>query len=102
MYNLSNLSILDIYAKQVLMSTKSISSTEAQNNFGRVLDDVTHHQARYVIQRRGVPQAIVLSFDDFERLLTDKRERDQISTIIKEIRPEYHLGEVLEPAAKSK
>lgn len=83
------------------MATKSISS-QAQNNFGRVLDDVTHNRSRYIIERRGVPQAIVLSFDDFETMLNDKNERQQMITIIKEKRPEYHLGQVLDLAADSK
>jgi prevent-host-death family protein len=84
------------------MATKSISSTQAQNNFGRVLDDVTHNRCRYIIERRGVPQAIVLSFDDFEAMLNDKAERQQMTSIIKEMRPEYHLGQVLDLASDSK
>ena len=78
------------------MATKSISSTNAQNNFGRVLDDITHNHSRYIIERRGIPHAIVLSFDDFANLLSDKTERQQIETIIKEMRPEYHLGQILD------
>ncbi|HKZ83173.1 MAG TPA: type II toxin-antitoxin system Phd/YefM family antitoxin [Anaerolineae bacterium] len=79
------------------MATKSISSTEAQNNFGRVLDDVTHNRTRYIVERRGVPQAIVLSFDDFTQVLTDESERKRIGAVLKEIRPEYHLGQVVDP-----
>jgi hypothetical protein len=36
------------------MSTKTIPSTEAQNNFGRILDDVVQNDARYIIQRRNL------------------------------------------------
>ncbi len=77
------------------MTTKSISSTLAQNNFGQVLDDVTRNHTRYVVERRGVPQAIVLSFDDFAYLLSDANERRQMDAVIKELRPEYKLGQVL-------
>jgi prevent-host-death family protein len=77
------------------MITKSISSTLAQNNFGQVLDDVTRNHTRYVVERRGVPQAIVLSFDDFAYLLSDANERRQMDAVIKELRPEYKLGQVL-------
>ena len=77
------------------MTTKSISSTQAQNNFGQVLDDVTHNHTRYVVERRGIPQAIVLSFDDFAYLLSDANERRQMDAVIKELRPEYKLGQVL-------
>lgn len=83
------------------MTTKSISSTQAQNNFGRVLDDVNHNQTRYVIERRGVPQAIILSLSDFSSVLIDEKERQRVSTMVAEIRPRYHLGQVLNPSADS-
>ncbi len=84
------------------MATKSISSTEAQNNFGRVLDDVTRNRTRYIIERRGIPQAIVLSFDDFAQILGDEGERKKIGAVLKELRPEYSLGQIVEPLAKTK
>lgn len=77
------------------MATKSISSTAAQNNFGRVLDDVTMNHTRYVIERRGTPQAIILSFDDFAYLLTNERERQYMGDVLRELRPEYHLGQAI-------
>ena len=80
------------------MATKSISSTEAQNNFGRVLDDVTHNHARYIVERRGISQAIVISVEDFANVLNDERERRQMASLIKERKPEYSLGQVVEPA----
>ena len=79
------------------MSIKSISSTEAQNNFGRVLDDVTLNRVRYIIKRRGVPHAIVLSFDDFAHVLRNDSERGRMRSVLKELRPQYNLGEVIEP-----
>jgi len=84
------------------MATKSISSTQAQNNFGRVLDDVTHNRTRYIIERRGVPQAIVLSFEDFAQVLGNESERKRLGAVLKEIRPEYHLGQVVDPTTHTK
>jgi len=84
------------------MATKSISSTQAQNNFGRVLDDVTHNRTRYIIERRGVPQAIVLSFEDFAQVLGDESERKKIGAVLKEIRPEYRLGQVVDSTTNTK
>lgn len=78
------------------MLTKSISSTKAQNNFGRVLDDVTQNHTRYVVERRGTPQVVILSFDDFVCVLGSELEREQLHTILKELRPKYQLGEVLD------
>ena len=81
------------------MSIKSISSTEAQNNFGRVLDDVVLNRTRYIIKRRGVSHAIVLSFDDFAYMLRDDGERRRMGSVLRELRPQYSLGEVIEPEA---
>lgn len=84
------------------MATKTISSTEAQNNFGRVLDDVTHNHVRYIIERRGMSQAIVLSFEDFALVLSDEQERREMASLIKERQPEYSLGQVVKPAGGAK
>ncbi len=79
-----------------MTTTKSISSTEAQNKFGQVMNDVTQNQTRYIIERRGSPQAVILSFDDFSRILNDELERQNVNAILKEIRPTYKLGRVIE------
>ncbi len=78
------------------MVTKTISSTTAQNNFGRVLDDVIQNDSRYVIKRRGLPQAILLSLPDFERLLVaNAHERLAVGQLLREIGPVYQLGETI-------
>jgi PHD/YefM family antitoxin component YafN of YafNO toxin-antitoxin module len=79
------------------MSTKTISSTEAQNNFGRILDDATQNAVRYVIQRRNNAQAILLSLSEFERLLNAQAsERQELSKTISELSPTYDLGNSFE------
>lgn len=84
------------------MTTKSVSSTKAQNNFGRVLDDVTHNHTRYIVERRGVPQVIILSFDDFAHILNDEEERQQIDTVLKDLRPRYQIGRIVSSTPHSK
>lgn len=79
------------------MATKTISSTDAQNNFGRILDDVIQNDSRYVIKRRGLPQAILLNLSDFERLLaSNDRERLAVGRLLREIGPIYQLGETVD------
>lgn len=78
------------------MITKMIPSTEAQNNFGSILDDVTQNDTRYVIKRRNAPQAILLSLSELQRILTaNKIERREIETVIEELSPVYNLGETV-------
>lgn len=94
-YNIAKLSNLTKRGKGA-MTTKSISSTKAQNNFGRVLDDITQHHTRYIVKRRGIPQVIILSFDDFADVLNNEHKREQMHTVLRGIRPKYKLGQVLE------
>lgn len=75
------------------MSTKLIASTEAQNNFGRILDDVVQNETRYIIQRRNSSQAIILSLADFEALLlAAESDRKKLKTTIRELSPTYLFG----------
>lgn len=78
-----------------MIETKTISSTQAQNNFGRVLDEVALNRSRYIVKRNGVPRAIVLGFDDFSGILTEERKRRQVDEFLRELRPTYQLGETV-------
>ncbi len=79
------------------MKTKLIASTEAQNNFGRVLDDVVYNSTRYIIQRRNSSQAIILSIADFESILSsNESERSKLEKLIREISPTYTIGKSVE------
>lgn len=76
------------------MKTRLIASTEAQNNFGRMLDDAVQNGIRYVIRRRNTSQAILLSIADLESLLSgDEAERMKLEKIIREVSPNYSFGE---------
>lgn len=75
---------------------KFILSTQAQNNFGRLLDDVSENHTRYVIKRFGHPKAVLISLDDFERLLASEADSEKYLRILRESRAEYVLGETIE------
>ena len=79
------------------MTTKTIPSTEAQNNFGRILDDVVQNGVRYIIKRRNTSQAILLSLQDLERLLSaNESERQEIGALIRALSPVYNFGKTVE------
>ena len=91
-YNLAKLAKLETSH----MNTKTIASTEAQNNFGLILNDVIQNNTRYVIKRRNAPQAIILSLSDFEKLLNEPGEQMEMTKIVRELTPVYSLGETVE------
>ncbi len=75
------------------MATKAISSTKAQNNFGRILDDVVQNNTRYILKRRSSPQALLISLSDFQNLLSNQSEQVKVENLIREMSPAYELGE---------
>ncbi len=78
------------------MPTRTITSTEAQNNFGQIIDTVVQEHTRYIIKRRNAPQAIMMSLSDFRQLLSDATERKKIDSVIQELAPVYKLGEAVD------
>ena len=79
-----------------MSTSKTIASTEVQNNFGLILNDVIQNSTRYIIKRHNFPQAIILSLADFEQLLTNQKEQDKMAQVVKELAPAYKIGETIE------
>lgn len=77
------------------MSTKAIASTLAQNHFGQILDDVIKNHTRYVVKRHGVPQLMMISLTDLERLLLNDDERSHLAMTVRELSPVYDLGDMV-------
>ena len=46
-------------------TTNVVSAVEARTQFGQLLRRVTKNNERFVIDRRGEPQAIIMSLDDY-------------------------------------
>lgn len=47
---------------------KTVSATEARVHFGELLRAVSEDGATYVVERRGKPQVVVISAEEYERL----------------------------------
>ena len=82
------------------METKIITSTKAQNNFGQIIDSVVQDRTRYVVKRRNVSQAIIMSLADFSQLLENSSDRQKMSDMIGELSPVYSLGETIESSVE--
>jgi prevent-host-death family protein len=72
------------------MNVKTINSTEAQNNFGQLLDDVAENNVRYLIQRFGKIKAVIIPLEDFRHLIAQHSEATQL---LREVSSEYTLGQ---------
>lgn len=83
---------------------KNISVRRLRSNLAGVLKDVRAHLDRYVISRRGEPEAILMCVDDYEgwletlEIMSDKGAMDDIRKAKKELKEGkgYTFGQVFE------
>ena len=53
---------------------KTISATQAQQQLGRYLDDISDNKKQFIIQRNGKPIGALISLDDLEDVLEISNE----------------------------
>lgn len=68
--------------------TKTISATEAKQTFGALIGKVQREGDSIIIENRGEPAAVIISFDEFENLLELKaiRRREEAMETLRELR----------------
>ena len=74
------------------MLVKKMSAKEARNSFSDLLGVVYYSKEAVVVEKRGKPVAVVISPEDYERLLAARDERlaifDEIRARNTEVTPE--------------
>lgn len=94
MHKMANILLLSQYREENVL--KKISSTEVQNNFGRVLDDIALNRTRYIVDRRGTAQVVIVGVGDFASLLRDEDERRQLGLVLDRVQFQYEVGQPLD------
>lgn len=84
------------------MKTKVISSTDAQNNFGKVMQSAIQEHIAYVVRRRDVAQVIIIGVEDLEKLLSSVADREKMGGVLREVSPEYEIGEDFSSVSETK
>jgi prevent-host-death family protein len=79
------------------VKTKMISSTEAQNKFGGLVESATQGHTAYIVSRRNRPQVVIIGVEDLKMLLKDHSGREEMKGVLREVSPGYHLGEDVAP-----
>jgi prevent-host-death family protein len=63
---------------------RTVSSSEAQNNFGAMLQWTEEQVDEIVVERRGKPAAVIISYDEYTeivRLRQEERKRQALAAI---------------------
>ena len=79
---------------------KRMSAREARNNFSDLLGLVYYSKEAVIVERRGRPFAVVISPEDYERLLEERRERFSVFEKISAKNPDVTPQEAAEDAAR--
>jgi len=59
------------------MTIKTINSTQAQNNFGSLLEDVSENGTQYLVQRFGRPTLVRIWFAGLSARDSDQSRNDK-------------------------
>ena len=79
---------------------KRMSAKEARNNFSDLLGLVYYSKEVVIVEKRGRPFAVVISPEDYERLLKEREERFAVFDDIRAKNPDVTLQEAQADAAR--
>ena len=79
---------------------KTITATEASNNFGRMIDEAAQGRNLFIVTRMGHPRAIVLGVEQYRELMEELETIQELNDEaymagIAEAREEIALGRTL-------
>jgi prevent-host-death family protein len=74
---------------------RTVSATDARIRFGELMRWVVESQRPVVVERSGKPHVVVLSVDEYDRLLTGQQEQDDWRQLVRQAREQIQaeLGE---------
>ena len=74
---------------------RTVSATDARIRFGELMRWVVESQRPVVVERGGKPHVVVLSVDEYDRLLTGEQEQDDWRQLVRQAREQIQaeLGE---------
>ena len=67
------------------MATVHISLTEAKQNLGELVKRSAYGGERFVLEFRGKPQAAIVSYEDLERLESQKKRPTSQQEVLREL-----------------
>jgi prevent-host-death family protein len=75
--------------------TKKVPALQARTRFGEILKNVQSGQARYLVEKGGIPVAGIISAEEFQRLIEEREARFRIIDEVRSGLPFVSEGEVL-------
>jgi prevent-host-death family protein len=70
-------------------TTRTMSATEVRRGWSQTLDTVFRRQERVIVEKRGVPVAVLISADDLTRLERLEADWDEPFKVIDRVRAAF-------------
>ena len=74
-----------------------IGALEARRNFGRLLQEASNKERRFIVERSGKPMAVIIGIEEWENIvetLAELTDSDYLDSI-REARREIQSGDVV-------
>lgn len=62
---------------------KTVSSTEAQNNFGAILQWTDENRDEVIVERRGMPKAVIIPYAEYQEISRLRQEEEKRQALAK-------------------
>lgn len=62
---------------------KTVTSTEAQNNFGAILQWTDENRDEVVVERRGTPAVVIVPYTEYQEIVRLRREEEKRQALAK-------------------
>jgi len=69
---------------------RRVSATAARIRFGELMRDVVEKQEAVVVEQNGEPHVVLISVDEYNRLVTAQRDRLDWRDLVAEAREQVH------------
>ncbi|MBI5379537.1 MAG: type II toxin-antitoxin system prevent-host-death family antitoxin [Nitrospirae bacterium] len=83
-------------------TTKRVPALQARTRFGEILKSVQSGQARYLVEKGGIPVAGIISAEEFQRLIEEREARFRLIDEIRSGLPSVPEEEVASDVASAR
>lgn len=76
------------------MAAKTIPAVKARTHFGEIMARSYKKGERFVVEKSGIPMVVILSADEYNRIIAEREEHFKILDRLKAKLPDYSEKEI--------
>lgn len=70
-------------------TTRTMTATEARQQFAKIINQVVRHEADIIVEKNGVPVAVIVSMTAYRELKNLREERAERFKVLNEVRAAF-------------